>query len=118
MHYSLTGFTHDVGFRVFAFEGVGEDRVRTEFKVRADLALSRKHGIQVQDLPLLCRGILERRDEASQERAFIYTEAEMCVHEDAAVARVAAAKKKKAPRRPPSENTGAAWRAASPTQQN
>ena len=59
MQYILTGFTHDMGFRVFAFEGIGEDRVRTEYKVRADLALIHRYGIRVQELPLLCRGILE-----------------------------------------------------------
>ena len=33
MQYILTGFTHDVGFRVFAFECIGEDRVRTPYSV-------------------------------------------------------------------------------------
>jgi DNA-directed RNA polymerase specialized sigma24 family protein len=29
MQYILTRFTHDMGFRVFEFEGIGDDRVRT-----------------------------------------------------------------------------------------
>lgn len=109
MRYSLTGFVQDVGYRVFAFECVADDRSRTAFRVRADLALSRRYGIHIQELPLLCQGVLERRDASEITRAFTYTEAEMCVH--ATAVRDAAALKKKPARRPaPSENVGAAWR--------
>jgi len=108
MQYILTGFTHDVGFRVFAFEGVGEDRVRTAYRVRADLALIRKYGIPMQELPLLCRKILEQQNESHTQRDFTYTEAAMCVHADMIAA--SAAQKRKPSRRPPSENVGAAWR--------
>jgi hypothetical protein len=110
MQYVLTGFTHDMGFRVFAFEGVGEDRSRTEFTVRADLSLSRRYGIRVQELPLLCRGILDRRSGAEEQRTLTYTEADMRLTADASAVRAAAAQKKKAPHRPVTENVGAAWR--------
>jgi len=109
MQYILTGFTHDVGFRVFTFEGIGEDRIRTAYSVRADLALTKKYGIQVQELPLLCRSILEQRDTNGIERMFTYTEAAMCLRATTRAAE-AAAQKKKAPRRPPAKNMGAAWR--------
>lgn len=110
MQYILIGFTHDIGFRVFAFEGVGEDRVRTEFRVRADLSLIRRYGIRVQELPILCRGILERRNEDEEKRTFTYTEADMRVNAELCAEQAAAAKTRKVPRRPPSENVGAAWR--------
>lgn len=97
MRYILTGFTHDAGMRVFAFQGIGEDRVREDFAVRADLALTRRFGIQMQELPLLCRGILERRDEGEQERAFTYTEAEMRVYSEVRALRVKPARKKPTP---------------------
>ena len=109
MDYVLSGFTHEMGFRVFAFEGVGTDRVRTEYRVRTDLTLIRKYSIRVQDLPLLCRGVLERRIEG-EERTFTYTEDDMILHADLRATRDAAAKKRKVPRKPPSENVGAAWR--------
>ena len=108
MQYILTGFTHDVGFRVFAFEGIGEDRVRTAYSVRADLSLVRKYGIPMQELPLLCRTILEKRDGNDTRRTFTYTEAAMCVRADMIAA--LAAQKRKPARRPPSEHVGAAWR--------
>ena len=60
MRFTLTGFTQEGGFRVFAYQGIGEDRVRVKFTVRVDLALSRQFGIRMQELPLLCLGLLER----------------------------------------------------------
>lgn len=107
MEYIITGFTHDMGFRVFAFEGIGEDRVRTAYRVRADLALIHRYGIRVQDLPLLCRGVLERRNPDEKQRTFTYTESDMRLN--AELARSEPPIKRKAPRRP-SENVGAAWR--------
>lgn len=113
MQYILTGFSHDAGSRVFAFELIGEDRIRTAYSVRADLALAGKYGIRVQELPLLCRNILEQRDGADVQRAFTYTEAAMCLRASARAAE-AAEQKKKTPRRPPSENVGTAWRGPRP----
>jgi hypothetical protein len=85
MEYTLTGFTHDAGFRVFAFEGIGEDRVRLPYSVKADIALARRYGIRVQELPLLCRELLEQRTDA-QGQAFTYLECEMSLHATAAAA--------------------------------
>ncbi len=115
MQFILTGFTQDLAFRVFAFERMGLDRVRTKYAVRADLALVRRYGIQVQELPLLCRNLLQQRDESQESHTFIFTEDDMCLHaKDRAAARDAAAHKRKPPRRPPSENVGAAWRGHHP----
>jgi hypothetical protein len=110
MQIILTGFTQDNGFRVFAFERVGEDRVRTKCTVKADLALSRRYGIPLQELPLLCRGLLDRNNE-SGARSLTFTEAEMslCASERAA-ARERVASKRRPPHRPSGENLGAAWR--------
>jgi hypothetical protein len=98
MQYVLTGFSSDMGFRVFAFDAVDDDRVRTEYLVRADLTLVRKYGIKLQELPLLCRGVLEQRIFGSHHQStFTYTEAEMSIHADA---RMVAAEKLKAARKP------------------
>ena len=110
MQYILTGFTHDMGFRIFAFEGIGEDRVRTEYKVKADLALIHRYGIRVQELPLLCLGILERRNEAEEQQTFTYTEGDMRRNAELCAGRAADAQKRKAPRNTPSANVGVAWR--------
>jgi hypothetical protein len=115
MQFILTGFTQDLGCRVFAFEGIAADRIRTAFTVRADLALIRRYGIQIQELPLLCRSVLERRDEASLTQGFTFTEDEMrtCAAARAA-AKDEAAHRRRPPRRPAPETLGAAWRSPQP----
>jgi len=110
MQFVLRGFRQMMGFRVFAFEGIAADRTRAMFTVRADLALSRTYGIRLQELPLLCRAVLERRYEGGEKRAFAYSEEEMRVFADSAAARLEAAKQKKPPRRPATDQVGAAWR--------
>jgi hypothetical protein len=104
VQYTLVGFISDHGFRVFSFDRLGDDRVRTRCTVRADLVLTRAYGIQVQELPLLCRGLLDRCDEGPEIQSFTFAEGDMrvCADERAAV-RAEAARKKK-PRRPAGEN--------------
>jgi hypothetical protein len=110
MQFTLTGFTQDTGCRVFAYEGIGEDRVRMRFTVRADLAMSRKYGIRLQELPLMCLGILERSVVAAEtgaaqkaaDRKLTYSEAAMMQYSDDCVAaRGAAALKRTSMRRTP-----------------
>jgi hypothetical protein len=110
MQFILSGFTQDLGCRVFAFARVGLDTTRAEFTVRADLSLTRTHGIPMQELPLLCRALLERQEASDDNRALIYTEAEMRVYAQDRAARLAATQKKRPPRKPAAENLGAAWR--------
>ena len=111
MRFIVTGFTPDTAFRVFAFEGIDADSARTEFTVRVDLSLIRRYGIHIQELPLLCRRLLERREDLEPEHNLTFTEADMCRHHsDCAAIKEAAAQKKA--RKPPSENAGAAWRTA------
>jgi hypothetical protein len=117
MQFILTGFTQDIGFRVFAFERMGLDRVRTKVVVRADLALIRRYGIQVQELPLLCRNLLERNDSGTEPQTLIFSEDEMSLHaKGCKAAKESAAQRRKPARRPPSENIGAAWRGHHPIQ--
>jgi len=115
MQFIITGFTQELGCRVFAFEGIAADRIRMAFTVRADLALVRRYGIQIQELPLLCRSLLERRDEACETQAFTFSEEEMRTCATArAAAKDEAAHRRRPPRRPPSENLGSAWRVPQP----
>jgi len=80
MNFLLTGFSSDLGSRVFEFEGVAADKSRTGFSVRADLALIKDFGIRVQELPLLCRRLLEDHNEAAQERVLTFTREHMRLH--------------------------------------
>lgn len=100
MEYQFTGFTHKGEFREFAFNGIDEARSKTPFKVIADLELSRKYNIAVQELPLLCRRLLEQMPEGSGSRTLTFSETEM---QTIVTARSAAARQsvhKKIQRRP------------------
>jgi len=126
MQFVLVGFTQDAGFRVFAFEGIGEDRTRTKFTVRADLALIRGYEIRVQELPLLCRALLERvtqigsevtgqegtaPEPARLENTWTYTEEEMRLHASGCAEVRDAAQRKKSMRRFGLNQPGAGSRA-------
>lgn len=110
IHYVLSGFTEALGSRVFAFEGVSPGHDRSHYTVSADLALARRYGIRLQELPLLCRSVLDRLAEDDPSRALTYSEDEMCTHAAAAAARSLADHKRKNPRRPSPESLGHAWR--------
>ena len=63
--FVLTGFSHDVGFRVFSFDRVDDGRATSKYTVKADLTLARKCGVHIQDLPLLCRRFLDKSEQGS-----------------------------------------------------
>ncbi len=100
MQFVLTGFTNSAGLRVFKFEGVAADRTRTDFSVSADMALSRVHGIRIQELPLLCLRFLEERDASETKHDLAFGEADMRRYRDNCIAEKDASQRKKAPRRP------------------
>ncbi len=91
------GFRHVSEFRVFLFERVAPDRSRTAVSVKADVALSRRYGISLQELPLLCRAFLEDSTNGTTQTPLIYGETEMRLHAETVAARRAAARP---PRRP------------------
>jgi len=82
MLYRLTGFTNDLGFRVFLFEDIPEDLGRgRNYFVRADLALTRKYRIPLQELPLLCCEILQQRTANDDtQHTFTCTEDDMSTY--------------------------------------
>jgi hypothetical protein len=96
MQFILTGFTQETALRVFEFDRVAPSTPRTRFTVSADLDLSRRYGIAVQELPLLCRGVLETRGESDEVHAYAFTEDNMVGHmRNCAAAKELAAQKKK-----------------------
>ena len=86
MPYRLTGFTNDLGFRVFKFElsGIEHGDVHTEYTVRADLALVLKYGVPLQELPRLCQAMMESGSVEDGRYDFTYTEADMIAYTKAA----------------------------------
>lgn len=107
--FLLTGFTQTAGIRVYAFEGTFDAR-RIDYTVEVDLALIPGYGIRIQDLPLLCRDLLQQRAERDETSAFVFTEQNMRSHAEELVrARNDAEHRKKQPRPAASTNPGD-WR--------
>ncbi|MFB3829184.1 MAG: hypothetical protein ACE15B_20625 [Bryobacteraceae bacterium] len=95
MRFVLLGFDQDAGVRAYAFKGI-EGAADTAYTVQVELALISQYGIRIQDLPLLCRELLERRVEAGDDRTLTFTESDMRVHANGCeMARQSAAQKRK-----------------------
>jgi hypothetical protein len=102
MQFVLTGFTPDSAFRVFRFEGAEPGQAATGFTVAADLSLIRTYGILVQELPLLCRELLERSAEAGlPEHALTLSESDMRLRANRQATDKAEVDRRKALRRTP-----------------
>ena len=69
MDFVLTGFRQEANIRRFAFQRVAGDHSRTEFTVSADMSLLVKHKIPLQELPLLCRALLEDQQQTGPAKA-------------------------------------------------
>ena len=108
MQFMLKGFTQDSAVRVFEFDRITPSQPRTQFTVRADLDLVRRYGIRVQELPLLCRSVLETRDASEETRAFTFTEEKMVAYAKDAAAKQLAAQKRKPSAKSMDENVEAA----------
>ena len=93
--FLLAGFTQAAGIRIYAFEGKVEAR-RIDYTVEVDLALIPRYGIRIQDLPLLCRELLQQRTQPDEMSAVVFSEQRMRSHaERLAIAREEAGHKKK-----------------------
>lgn len=77
MEYLLENYRQTAGLRVFAFDGVSQDRSRSRFTVSVDTALLGRYTISLQELPLLCRRFLEDRVIAGGSHTLTFAEADM-----------------------------------------
>lgn len=81
MRFVLAGFRQNESIRHYSFEGIGDDRrTRTEFSVGVDLTLLHKHGIPLQEAPLLCSLLLTSRVGDEQLRSLMFSEDDMLAH--------------------------------------
>ena len=77
MDFLLTGMGQDNNIRRYTFDAVNANRTRTQFSVCADLILVRKYAIPLQELPLLCRHLLEEHSLTQESRTLTFTENDM-----------------------------------------
>lgn len=107
MEFIFKGFSDAKAIRQFAFECVADDRSRTAVTVYADMTIARRYNILLQDMPLLCRRLLDEGRDKPCDGHVDFTEERMTEIRAA----VRAAAEKKTARRPrPSPTAGQAWR--------
>lgn len=110
MDYVFIGFRQTDGVRHYGFQGVAAGQPRTRVIIDADVNLLRKHSIALQDVPLMCRRLLESSD-GSGDRRLLFTEEQMCRHADQQAAIKEAAATKRRQHRPPVTHLSAhLWR--------
>lgn len=116
MEFTMTGFSEDLGIRRYKFKGTFVNRTSREFAVDTDVSLARKYRIGLQELPLLCRRLLEKEPERI-DQIVVFTEALMREHSDNCAAEDRAAiERRKAHRRPNPARLGEHWRGPQPPQ--
>lgn len=93
--FMLTGFHQLQGIRYYVYQGQHGDGSSSEFTVDADVTLLRKHGIALQELPLLCRRLLEQQNPQASLKAVTFTEDLMKEQADQRAALKQAAQEKK-----------------------
>ena len=83
MKFVLAGFRQNENIRHYSFQGIGDDRrTRTEFSVGVDLTLLHKHGIPLQEAPLLCSHLLTSRGADEQLRSVMFSERSLMFSDD------------------------------------
>src|SRR5579862_5843295 len=108
--FFLSGFTQAAGIRIYAFEG-RVDASRIGYTVEVDLALIAGFGIRIQDLPLLCRELLQQQSQSNDISTVVFTEQRMRSHaEKLAAARQEAEGRKKQSRHLASADAAIDWR--------
>ena len=108
--FFLTGFAQAAGIRTYAFQG-RIDASRIDCTVEVDLALIPGYGIRIQELPLLCRELLQQQTQPDEISAVVFTEQRMRSHaEKLAAARREAEDKKKQPKHLATADAEIAWR--------
>jgi hypothetical protein len=107
MHFVLTGFRQLDHARLYYFEAIEKEQRRKQVSVSADIDLARRYGISLQELPLLCRRLLEGNQNAA---SISFAEPEMLRWAADKRAARAEIEHRPARRRPISDVDGQAWR--------
>jgi hypothetical protein len=139
VEFVLTGFSQEKNIRRYTFQALPAGNyklaanIKKEWTVSADLSLMRKHKIPLQELPLLCKRLVEAqagdakpaetkhgdskpgdtKHGDGKDDALMFTERDMLGYaSNRSAAELAAELKKRARRMPSSNRVGMAWRTA------
>ena len=103
----FSGFRDISGVRQFSFLIIASKESRNTFVVTADLALARKYDIRLQELPLICRRLL---DDPAMDQLGVQALTEVHMAAIRAAAKPVTVAKKRVHNGPVSPLVGRAWR--------
>lgn len=99
MNFVFVGFKQKDSIRHLSFQGIGDDHSRTDFVVQADISMFRRYSGTLQELPLLCRRLLEETSPTEETGSVIFTEEAMQLYAGQIASRAAATQKSRKMRR-------------------
>jgi hypothetical protein len=102
MKFVLTGFCQNENIRCYSFQRIATGGRRTEWNVGVDLTLLQRHGIPLQEAPLLCSVLLAARSAQDEGQSLMISESDMRARaEQRASERMESQNKRKAASLPP-----------------
>ena len=77
MKFVLTGFCQDENIRRYSFHGIAAGGRRTDWNVGVDLTMLQRHGIPLQEAPLLCSAFLAVQSAQDEGQSLMIAESDM-----------------------------------------
>jgi hypothetical protein len=77
MKFVLTGFCQNENIRRYSFQGIATGGSRTDWNVGVDLTMLQRHGIPLQEAPLLCSVLLAAQSAQDEGRSLMITESDI-----------------------------------------
>jgi hypothetical protein len=77
MKFVLTGFCQNENIRRYSFQGIATGGKRTDWNVGVDLTMLQRHGIPLQEAPLLCSVLLASESAHGEGQSLMITESDM-----------------------------------------
>jgi hypothetical protein len=77
MKFVLTGFCQNENIRSYSFQGIATGGRRTDWNVGVDLSMLQRHGIPLQEAPLLCSVLLASQSAPGEGQSLMITESDM-----------------------------------------
>jgi hypothetical protein len=77
MKFVLTGFCQNENIRRYSFQGIATGGRRTDWNVGVDLTMLQRHGIPLQEAPLLCSEVLASQAGHDQAQSLMISDSHM-----------------------------------------
>jgi hypothetical protein len=105
MKFVLTGFCQIENIRRYSFQGIVPGGRRTDWNVGVDLTMLQRHGIPLQEAPLLCSEALASQAGQGESQNLMIAEDDMRVRAEQRASELLESQNKRRPASPPFAQT-------------